>query len=245
MSTEFEYGSRGDTAAVYRPAYPFLVGRDHDQGWHKDSRFSGDFIVIRHRHQAGCGPPSGSTADEEGKAGVGLPKTAILGPQGLSGIRWWVRRCRSHGIEYASMFAVRGAGAPRSPFRRKNGRTLLVLATEIVEALKFHLARPRGHFPGSARKVTAGGNVGAAGTVHHHGKGAERQITPRDTGGCTSAGRPKGQKTEHLDMYKAGLKPDGRGRISSKDGYGPRLNNHLTPSATPSFGFPGAGREPR
>ena len=106
------------------------------------------------------------------------------------------------GIEYASMFAALGT---KVTVVEKRDNMLEFCDPEIIEALKFHLRDLAVTFR-FGEEVTAV-DVGAAGTVTTLASG--KQI-PAETV-MYSAGR-QGQ-TEHLDLPKAGLETDNRGRI--------------------------------
>jgi NAD(P) transhydrogenase len=106
------------------------------------------------------------------------------------------------GIEYASMFAALGT---KVTVVEKRDSMLEFCDPEIVEALKFHLRDLAVTFR-FGEEVTAV-DVGSAGTVTTLASG--KQI-PAETV-MYSAGR-QGQ-TEHLDVEKAGIEADKRGRI--------------------------------
>jgi NAD(P) transhydrogenase len=106
------------------------------------------------------------------------------------------------GIEYASMFAALGT---KVTVVEKRDSMLDFCDPEIVEALKFHLRDLAVTFR-FGEEVTAV-DVGSAGTVTTLASG--KQI-PAETV-MYSAGR-QGQ-TERLDVEKAGLQADNRGRI--------------------------------
>jgi NAD(P) transhydrogenase len=106
------------------------------------------------------------------------------------------------GIEYASMFAALGV---RVTVVEKRDSMLAFCDPEVVEALRFHLRDLAVTFR-FGEEVTAV-DVGPAGTITTLASG--KQI-PAETV-MYSAGR-QGQ-TEHLDLAKAGLEADHRGRI--------------------------------
>jgi NAD(P) transhydrogenase len=110
------------------------------------------------------------------------------------------------GIEYASMFAALGT---KVTVVEKRDAMLDFCDPEIVEALRFHLRDLAVTFR-FGEEVTAV-DVGAAGTVTTLASG--KQI-PADTV-MYSAGR-QGQ-TDRLDLEKAGLEADSRGRIFVDD----------------------------
>lgn len=112
------------------------------------------------------------------------------------------------GIEYASMFAALGT---KVTVVEKRDSMLDFCDPEIVEALKFHLRDLAVTFR-FGEEVTAV-DVGAAGTVTTLASG--KQI-PAETV-MYSAGR-QGQ-TDHLDLSKAGLESDNRGRIFVDDNF--------------------------
>jgi NAD(P) transhydrogenase len=106
------------------------------------------------------------------------------------------------GIEYASMFAALGT---KVTVVEKRDTMLDFCDPEIVESLRFHLRDLAVTFR-FGEAVTAV-DVGSAGTVTTLASG--KQI-PAETV-MYSAGR-QGQ-TDHLDLGKAGLEADNRGRI--------------------------------
>ena len=106
------------------------------------------------------------------------------------------------GIEYASMFAALGT---KVTVVEKRSDMLDFVDPEIVEALKFHLRDLAVTFR-FGEEVTAV-DVGASGTITTLASG--KQI-PADTV-MYSAGR-QGQ-TDQLDLQKAGVEVEGRGRI--------------------------------
>jgi NAD(P) transhydrogenase len=110
------------------------------------------------------------------------------------------------GIEYASMFAALGT---KVTVVEKRSDMLDFCDPEIVEALKFHLRDLAVTFR-FGEEVTAV-EVGASGTITTLASG--KQI-PADTV-MYSAGR-QGQ-TDELDLQKAGLEVEGRGRIFVDD----------------------------
>ncbi|MGA7051153.1 MAG: Si-specific NAD(P)(+) transhydrogenase [Mycobacterium sp.] len=110
------------------------------------------------------------------------------------------------GIEYASMFAALGT---KVTVVEKRSDMLDFCDPEIVEALKFHLRDLAVTFR-FGEEVTAV-DVGASGTITTLASG--KQI-PADTV-MYSAGR-QGQ-TDQLDLQKAGLEVEGRGRIFVDD----------------------------
>jgi len=112
------------------------------------------------------------------------------------------------GIEYASMFAALGT---KVTVVEKHADMLDFCDPEVVEALKFHLRDLAVTFR-FGEEVT-GVDVGAAGTVTTLASG--KQI-PAETV-MYSAGR-QGQ-TDQLDLPKAGLEADRRGRISVDDAF--------------------------
>ncbi len=110
------------------------------------------------------------------------------------------------GIEYASMFAALGT---KVTVVEKRDDMLDFCDPEVVEALKFHLRDLAVTFR-FGEEVTAV-DVGSAGTVTTLASG--KQI-PAETV-MYSAGR-QGQ-TDHLDLHKAELEADNRGRIFVDD----------------------------
>jgi NAD(P) transhydrogenase len=118
------------------------------------------------------------------------------------------------GIEYASMFAALGT---KVTVVEKRDSMLDFCDPEIVEALRFHLRDLAVTFR-FGEEVTAV-DVGAAGTVTTLASG--KQI-PAETV-MYSAGR-QGQ-TEHLDLAKAGLEADNRGRIFVDDNYQTKVDH--------------------
>ena len=110
------------------------------------------------------------------------------------------------GIEYASMFAALGT---KVTVVEKRSDMLDFVDPEIIEALKFHLRDLAVTFR-FGEEVTAV-DVGASGTITTLASG--KQI-PADTV-MYSAGR-QGQ-TDQLDLQKAGLEVEGRGRIFVDD----------------------------
>lgn len=110
------------------------------------------------------------------------------------------------GIEYASMFAALGT---KVTVVEKRDTMLDFCDPEIVESLRFHLRDLAVTFR-FGEEVTAV-DVGSAGTVTTLASG--KQI-PAETV-MYSAGR-QGQ-TDHLDLQKAGLEADNRGRIFVDD----------------------------
>jgi NAD(P) transhydrogenase len=118
------------------------------------------------------------------------------------------------GIEYASMFAALGT---KVTVVEKRDSMLDFCDPEVVEALRFHLRDLAVTFR-FGEEVTAV-DVGAAGTVTTLASG--KQI-PAETV-MYSAGR-QGQ-TEHLDLAKAGLEADNRGRIFVDDNYRTKVDH--------------------
>jgi NAD(P) transhydrogenase len=110
------------------------------------------------------------------------------------------------GIEYASMFAALGT---KVTVVEKRETMLDFCDPEVVESLRFHLRDLAVTFR-FGEAVTAV-DVGSAGTVTTLASG--KQI-PAETV-MYSAGR-QGQ-TDHLDLEKAGLEADNRGRIFVDD----------------------------
>ena len=179
--------------ARFTDAHTVLVEEDHAQG--EKITLSGDFIVIA----TGTKPvrPSGVNFDERrvlDSDGIldlrSLPTSMVVVGAGVIG------------IEYASMFAALGT---KVTVVEKRPTMLDFCDPEIIEALKFHLRDLAVTFR-FGEEVTAV-DVGASGTVTTLASG--KQI-PAETV-MYSAGR-SGQ-TEQLDLDKAGLEPDGRGRI--------------------------------
>jgi NAD(P) transhydrogenase len=160
---------------------------------------SGDYIVIA----TGTKPvrPSGIEFDEKrvlDSDGIldlkSLPASMVVVGAGVIG------------IEYASMFAALGT---KVTVVEKRDNMLDFCDPEIIEALKFHLRDLAVTFR-FGEEVTAV-DVGASGTVTTLASG--KQI-PAETV-MYSAGR-EGQ-TDHLDLEKAGLETDHRGRIFVDD----------------------------
>jgi NAD(P) transhydrogenase len=160
---------------------------------------SGDYVVIA----TGTKPvrPSGVEFDEKrvlDSDGIldlnSLPASMVVVGAGVIG------------IEYASMFAALGT---KVTVVEKRSDMLDFCDPEIIEALKFHLRDLAVTFR-FGEEVTAV-DVGSAGTVTTLASG--KQI-PAETV-MYSAGR-EGQ-TEHLDLEKAGLETDNRGRIFVDD----------------------------
>ena len=118
------------------------------------------------------------------------------------------------GIEYASMFAALGT---KVTVVEKRANMLEFCDPEIIEALKFHLRDLAVTFR-FGEEVTAV-DVGSAGTITTLASG--KQI-PAETV-MYSAGR-QGQ-TEHLDLPKAGLEADNRGRILVDDNYQTKVDH--------------------
>ncbi|GJF09798.1 NAD(P)(+) transhydrogenase [Mycolicibacterium cyprinidarum] len=118
------------------------------------------------------------------------------------------------GIEYASMFAALGT---KVTVVEKRANMLEFCDPEIIEALKFHLRDLAVTFR-FGEEVTAV-DVGSAGTITTLASG--KQI-PAETV-MYSAGR-QGQ-TEHLDLPKAGLEADNRGRILVDDNYRTKVDH--------------------
>lgn len=118
------------------------------------------------------------------------------------------------GIEYASMFAALGT---KVTVVEKRATMLDFCDPEIVESLKFHLRDLAVTFR-FGEEVTAV-DIGASGTVTTLASG--KQI-PAETV-MYSAGR-QGQ-TDHLDLPKAGLEADGRGRIFVDDNYQTKVDH--------------------
>ncbi len=106
------------------------------------------------------------------------------------------------GVEYASMFAALGS---KVTIVEKRQDMLDFCDPEIIEALRFHLRDLAVTFR-FGEEVT-GVQVGAAGTVTSLASG--KKIAAETV--MYSAGR-QGQ-TENLDLEKAGLEADARGRI--------------------------------
>jgi len=168
---------------------------------------TGDFIVIA----TGTKParPSGVEFDEDrvlDSDGIldlkSLPSSMVVVGAGVIG------------IEYASMFAALGT---KVTVVEKRSDMLDFCDPEIIEALKFHLRDLAVTFR-FGEEVT-GVDVGAAGTVTTLASG--KQI-PADTV-MYSAGR-QGQ-TEHLDLEKAGLETDNRGRIFVDDNFQTKVDH--------------------
>jgi NAD(P) transhydrogenase len=118
------------------------------------------------------------------------------------------------GIEYASMFAALGT---KVTVVEKRDTMLDFCDPEVVEALRFHLRDLAVTFR-FGEEVTAV-DVGASGTVTTLASG--KQI-PAETV-MYSAGR-QGQ-TEHLDLDKAGLETDSRGRIFVDDDFRTKVDH--------------------
>jgi NAD(P) transhydrogenase len=118
------------------------------------------------------------------------------------------------GIEYASMFAALGT---KVTVVEKRDSMLEFCDAEIVEALQFHLRDLAVTFR-FGEEVTAV-DVGAAGTVTTLASG--KQIPAEAV--MYSAGR-QGQ-TNHLDLDKAGLETDSRGRIFVDDEFKTKVNH--------------------
>jgi NAD(P) transhydrogenase len=118
------------------------------------------------------------------------------------------------GIEYASMFAALGT---KVTVVEKRDTMLDFCDPEIVEALRFHLRDLAVTFR-FGEEVTAV-DVGASGTVTTLASG--KQI-PAETV-MYSAGR-QGQ-TDHLDLDKAGLETDDRGRIFVDDHFQTKVDH--------------------
>ncbi len=118
------------------------------------------------------------------------------------------------GIEYASMFAALGT---KVTVVEKRDSLLDFCDAEVVEALKFHLRDLAVTFR-FGEEVTAV-DVGASGTVTTLASG--KQI-PAETV-MYSAGRQGW--TEHLDVEKAGLEVDSRGRIFVDDQFQTKVDH--------------------
>ncbi|WP_099022790.1 Si-specific NAD(P)(+) transhydrogenase [Mycolicibacterium palauense] len=118
------------------------------------------------------------------------------------------------GIEYASMFAALGT---KVTVVEKRSTMLEFCDPEIVEALRFHLRDLAVTFR-FGEEVTAV-DVGSAGTVTTLASG--KQI-PAETV-MYSAGR-QGQ-TDHLDLEKAGLEADHRGRIFVDENFATKVDH--------------------
>ncbi|WP_395306978.1 Si-specific NAD(P)(+) transhydrogenase [Mycobacterium sp. AMU20-3851] len=118
------------------------------------------------------------------------------------------------GIEYASMFAALGT---KVTVVEKRANMLEFCDPEIIESLKFHLRDLAVTFR-FGEEVTAV-DVGGSGTVTTLASG--KQI-PAETV-MYSAGR-QGQ-TDHLDLGKAGLEADNRGRIFVDDNYQTKVDH--------------------
>lgn len=118
------------------------------------------------------------------------------------------------GIEYASMFAALGT---KVTVVEKRANMLEFCDPEIIESLKFHLRDLAVTFR-FGEEVTAV-DVGASGTVTTLASG--KQI-PAETV-MYSAGR-QGQ-TDELDLPKAGLEADNRGRIFVDDNYQTKVDH--------------------
>jgi NAD(P) transhydrogenase len=168
---------------------------------------TGDFIVIA----TGTKParPSGVEFDENrvlDSDGIldlkSLPASMVVVGAGVIG------------IEYASMFAALGT---KVTVVEKRSDMLDFCDPEIIEALKFHLRDLAVTFR-FGEEVTAV-DVGASGTVTTLASG--KQI-PAETV-MYSAGR-QGQ-TEHLDLEKAGLETDNRGRIFVDDNFQTKVDH--------------------
>ncbi|MGU3500440.1 Si-specific NAD(P)(+) transhydrogenase [Mycobacterium sp. C31M] len=118
------------------------------------------------------------------------------------------------GIEYASMFAALGT---KVTVVEKRANMLEFCDPEIIESLRFHLRDLAVTFR-FGEEVTAV-DVGASGTVTTLASG--KQI-PAETV-MYSAGR-QGQ-TDELDLPKAGLEADNRGRIFVDDNYQTKVDH--------------------
>jgi NAD(P) transhydrogenase len=118
------------------------------------------------------------------------------------------------GIEYASMFAALGT---KVTVIEKRPTMLDFCDSEIIESLKFHLRDLAVTFR-FGEEVTAV-DVGPGGTLTTLASG--KQI-PAETV-MYSAGR-QGQ-TEHLDVERAGLEIDSRGRIFVDDNYQTKVDH--------------------
>ncbi len=168
---------------------------------------SGDYVVIA----TGTKPvrPSGVEFDEKrvlDSDGIldlkSLPASMVVVGAGVIG------------IEYASMFAALGT---KVTVVEKRDDMLDFCDPEIIEALKFHLRDLAVTFR-FGEEVTAV-DVGASGTVTTLASG--KQI-PAETV-MYSAGR-SGQ-TDRLDLDKAGLEPDNRGRIFVDDKFRTKVDH--------------------
>ncbi|OBI10035.1 pyridine nucleotide-disulfide oxidoreductase [Mycolicibacter nonchromogenicus] len=170
-----------------------IVVDGHDGA--ETTTITGDYIVIA----TGTKPvrPSGVTFDEE----------RVLDSDGILDLRFIpasmvVVGAGVIGIEYASMFAALGT---RVTVVEKRESMLEFCDPEVVEALRFHLRDLAVTFR-FGEEVTAV-DVSASGTVTTLASG--KQI-PAETV-MYSAGRQG--HTAHLDLAKAGLAADERGRI--------------------------------
>ncbi|OMC11241.1 NAD(P)(+) transhydrogenase [Mycolicibacter heraklionensis] len=170
-----------------------IVVDGHDGA--ETTTITGDYIVIA----TGTKPvrPSGVTFDEE----------RVLDSDGILDLRFIpasmvVVGAGVIGIEYASMFAALGT---RVTVVEKRESMLEFCDPEVVEALRFHLRDLAVTFR-FGEEVTAV-DVSATGTVTTLASG--KQI-PAETV-MYSAGRQG--HTAHLDLAKAGLAADERGRI--------------------------------
>jgi NAD(P) transhydrogenase len=118
------------------------------------------------------------------------------------------------GIEYASMFAALGT---KVTVVEKRPTMLDFCDSEIIESLKFHLRDSAVTFR-FGEEVT-GVDVGPAGTVTTLASGKK---IPAETV-MYSAGR-QGQ-TDSLDLAKAGLEADARGRIFVDDNFQTKVDH--------------------
>lgn len=107
------------------------------------------------------------------------------------------------GIEYASMFAALGT---RVPVVERRPQMLDFCDAEVVESLKFHLRDPAVTF--RFGEEVAGVTVSERGTVTALASGKK---IPAETV-MYSAGRQG--VTDELDLAKAGLEADTRGRLA-------------------------------
>jgi NAD(P) transhydrogenase len=190
--------------ARFVDAHTILV---EDQDRCENVTVSGQFIVIA----TGTKPvrPAGVEFDEErvlDSDGIldlkSIPTSMVVVGAGVIG------------IEYASMFAALGT---KVTVVEKRESMLEFCDPEIVEALRFHLRDLAVTFR-FGEEVTAV-DVGSAGTVTTLASG--KQI-PADTV-MYSAGR-SGQ-TEFLDVEKAGLETDSRGRIFVDDEFRTKVDH--------------------
>src|SRR6201996_9015476 len=118
------------------------------------------------------------------------------------------------GVEYASMFAALGC---KVTIVEKRSDMLDFCDPEIIEALRFHLRDLAVTFR-FGEEVT-GVQVGSTGTVTSLASGKK---IPAETV-MYSAGR-QGQ-TENLDLEKAGLEADARGRIFVDEGFQTKVDH--------------------